>query len=73
MKKKNVNQLVRFDNSLKEIASNLLRPRKRMQQYIHLYIMSFIKNFHCRYELNKAEHNKTSAIASVLTTILKEV
>jgi len=68
-KEKSVNHLVCLDNSLKEIASDPLRSRKRMQQYSPFYTSSSINNFHCRYELNKAGHNKTSSIAPILTII----
>lgn len=47
-----------FDNSLREIASDLSNLRKRMQKYIHLHTLFFINSFHCRYELSKAERNK---------------
>ena len=69
MKKENVNQLVCFDNSLKEMASTLLESKKRTQQYGTLYTFSFIKDFHCRSEQNKAKHNNTSSIAPILRTI----
>ena len=60
-----------FDNSLTEIVSNFLKPRKRTQQYSNLCINFFISNFHCRYELNKAEHNNNPPIASKTLTTLK--
>jgi len=63
MKEKNVNQLACFDNSLKEITSNLSKFHKRTQQYISLYAAFFINNFHSTHEHNKAEHNKTPPIA----------
>ena len=71
MKKKNVSQLVRFDNSLKEMRSNFLKRRKRMQQDSNLYANFFINDFHYRCELNKSRHNNTSSIVPKTLTILK--
>ena len=71
---RNVKNLVSiFDNSLKERASNLLNSEKRTQQNSPLYTASFISNFHCRYELNKAEHNKKPRIDLKTLTILKDL
>lgn len=73
MKKKNVNQLVCFDNSLKGITSNLLEFKEGMQQYSTLYTISFIKDFHYRSEHNKVERNNTSPIIPILRTIPVEL
>ena len=68
-----MNQLVRFDNSLKEIVSNSLKPQRRMQQDSSLHALFLINDFHSKLQLNKAEHNKKPPIASNLLTILKEL
>jgi len=58
-----VNQSVCFDNSLKEITPDLLKCRKGIQQGSVLYTSSFISNFHCRYELSKAENDKNPSLS----------
>jgi len=68
-----VNQLACFDNSLTEIVSNPINAQEKMQQDSPLFTASFISNFHCRYQLNKAEHNKIFSIASKTPTILKDL
>lgn len=73
MKKKDVNQSVCFDNNFKEIASNFLESKKMIQQYSTLYTISFIKDFHCRNEHNKAENNNNSSIALILRTIFVDL